>query len=727
MLDATRSVLAATTINIDSEFDFLPIHSLCNKAVLEGEKGSHYEFLLKTVLNQDQDSQSIATKEFIWKLLTVMRETWAAKSSLVDSGNSRTSWASQKAADLIIEASSNLYIRLLGEGHIDTLIECCHQGLPTISEMGSRIGRRRLIEAVIQGLKRNSQAENFTRENFGNSAILGFRALRGPELVPILISLIDQSQFQSGSQVDRVFLVNTLLPICQKGCLGSKLHQSVTELLFNLQADFVNSSHAPSISNTSPNPSTYISDLLLNLNPSSSLLKPRTASTLSRFLPSLDPQTLTLITSSLLTKYHSSQTLSADQIIAAFLQQTLLEVFRDKSKLEQFSGESTWITQTSQNVQTVLEQRLDRRALGECDKQRALLAVRVWREWIRHTESYYCDKLQDSQDGMLVDSAKLDELEMAPVDWYMDPAVNHVQQATGSVSGDGLGSRQGKNQGAGFGESPSSTETIGAAIEEEDDFAPLFDTVSPTAAGAPNRLHHLYECLLCLRSQDPQKTRQALESLPSCLLTQLGAVESLAGELISALLPLEHSALKSQCVIILLLIAPQQIGKWVWQRIFFGDIGLGQKYEALLLVERALYESHRTEKAQGLVQAVLKKLGDEHSEESPLTLIEAPSHVLKTKKLLIQELDEDYPHSLPVTRPKIIGEDDLRADQIAQVKEEKIESQSKRWGYANKSFMSKQKDRIASTLLQKSFEERILEQVKPLYAEIFGEFFHLCK
>lgn len=717
--------------------ELLPIHSLCNKAILGNETNEYLRYILGELIPETMEIEILASSEKVVCILTILRELWSIKSTNINTNDSKQKYSMLNILDKIVERCVALYLKLLTIGHFKLIIHSTIHGLPTLSELGSRLGRRPFIQAIFKSLEcKYQEATKVSNLELQSTEVtLALRNLRGPELITAIKVSVDKcmealdqdADFRTNPSIDPEYLLSTLLPICQLASQGSSLQQPISEMFLNLdakmyllaQANASRSTEKAQAVRQTRYPATQLPGCVAGLVGSRSLLLPRTAGLLPVLLADLvreDEHSQAGVTKGLsgmvtavLQKYVAAETLTADRVLAACAQLMLGWVCTQMSAGEK----SGWVLANGPLVQQALQSRLDRRPLGNEHAARADIALRLWREWVRLTEScFLAEGLQPAQDD------ELDRLQMAPVDWYLDPLINQPLDMTDAGA---------QVQNAGTKEANGNSSLTLAKDEDEDDFIPLFDFVE--SGNTSNRLNHLYECLLCLRSQDPNKIQQALESLPSCILTQLGSVDSMAADLASALLQLEQSKLKSRAVIILLLVAPSQFGRWIWQKIFHGDVGLGQKYEVLLLLEKALYESHRSEKSQGMVKELLTKLQDEHSGESPINLIETSSLVSEKKRTLIQEIDEAQSSSLSLRpeKPKIVGENEFRAHEIKSFKDDKIESQSRRWGYANKSFLEKQKDRIASSLLEKTFEERILDQLKPLYFELFGEFFILCK
>ena len=216
-----------------------------------------------------------------------------------------------------------------------------------------------------------------------------------------------------------------------------------------------------------------------------------------------------------------------------------------------------------------------------------------------------------------------------------------------------------------------------------------------------NDYKHLYQCLLAFRSQDTDRIMTSLTSLPSIVLSNLDYTNSIASDLISSLLLLNHPsddfpALKSTCLSILLLCCPDSFNTCFETRFFKQVSSLGERIQLLMTLSQTIWSimGHKQKVSQW--QTILDKVEGKTVKE--------------------------------VRKVRLIDSESKRVQEVQDKQKDKIESQSRRWGYAKLAVRDNNLviDRLFS-VKSRSFEERVIEHLKPVYQLIFFDLIDYSK
>ena len=214
--------------------------------------------------------------------------------------------------------------------------------------------------------------------------------------------------------------------------------------------------------------------------------------------------------------------------------------------------------------------------------------------------------------------------------------------------------------------------------------------------------HHfkyLYQCVLSLRSDDLERVKSTLKDLPYIVIKNVAHLGSIGSDLIDALLMMPHrqhiedyEEKKDFCLVVLLFCSPDSFCKSFLKRFFKGDCSLGERVNLLSTLNKALWE-------------ILGK-----------------KNKLPFYKQLLEELDqqENEQSRQGILGIQIVDDDEARKSRVEESRSQKIESQSRRWGYAK--LGSKASLEAASQkfkILEATFVDRVLERCKPLYLMIF--------
>ena len=260
-----------------------------------------------------------------------------------------------------------------------------------------------------------------------------------------------------------------------------------------------------------------------------------------------------------------------------------------------------------------------------------------------------------------------------------------------------------KNRDTGISNGTGRSKSIPLGNDEEDENEDLgFIDFKAQLDDSKHTFKHLYQCLLSLQSDDVDRIRTTLEDLPYVILNNVLHLDGVGEDLITALLLMPYRHLvegievkKAQCLIILLLCAPQAFCSAFMHRFFKGDCSLGERIKMLQTLNEALWELMGKKIKEPFYQKILEEI--DNQENGDLVGGNGPG------KMML-----------------IVNEDEARRTEIENVKKEKIESQSRRWGYAKLGSTSysnsvAQKFKIFET----TFSDRVITRLKPVYILVF--------
>lgn len=206
-------------------------------------------------------------------------------------------------------------------------------------------------------------------------------------------------------------------------------------------------------------------------------------------------------------------------------------------------------------------------------------------------------------------------------------------------------------------------------------------------------LKYLYQCLLAFRSSEPGRVRAALEDLPYILLKHLHQTEAVEEELIEALFTLHDNGsverfdfLKLRCLVVLVLVVPKKFARRFSARFFLADVSLGERMHLLTVLDSCLWEILGRTNQQSVIEELLDAIEGESSNRG-----------------------EDGPGLV------VVDEAQSRGLEVARQREDKLEGQSRRWGYAKK---GRQPPSVFA-ILQTGFVDRVIETLKPVYYLFF--------
>ena len=225
---------------------------------------------------------------------------------------------------------------------------------------------------------------------------------------------------------------------------------------------------------------------------------------------------------------------------------------------------------------------------------------------------------------------------------------------------------------------------------------------------------HLYQCLLAFQSDDPTRVLTSLTSLPAAIINNISYLPSIAGDLISSLLLLNQptdgfSSKKSRALLFLLLCAPSAFKELFINRFYKGDCSLGERIAMLQTMNSAIWRIMTNANERSLVSSVVDACdnldfdGDIGSTQSG------------RQRPMIQ----------------IVGEDESALDNARQIRDSRVEHNSRRWGYAriaHEARLAQEDSKIrAFQIVEEKFEDKVVKQLTPLYLLVFTDLMQYAK
>jgi hypothetical protein len=207
-------------------------------------------------------------------------------------------------------------------------------------------------------------------------------------------------------------------------------------------------------------------------------------------------------------------------------------------------------------------------------------------------------------------------------------------------------------------------------------------------------IKYLYQCLLAFRSSEPERVKTALQDLPYIVLKHLHQTEAVEEALIESLFLLhdngsipQFDSLKLRCLVVLVLVVPQKFANKFAARFFLADVSLGERMHLLTVLDSCLWEILGKANRQSLIAEVLDSIeGEARDRESWGNM-----------------------------RVVVLDEAQSRGQEISRQRKDKLECQSRRWGYAKRAT----KPLGVFSILQTGFVDRVVETLKPIYYVFF--------
>lgn len=227
---------------------------------------------------------------------------------------------------------------------------------------------------------------------------------------------------------------------------------------------------------------------------------------------------------------------------------------------------------------------------------------------------------------------------------------------------------------------------------------------------------HLYQCLLAFQSDDPNRIITSLKSLPAAIINNISYLPSIAGDLIKSLLLLNHpidgfSTKKSRALLFLLLCAPSSFKDLFMARFFKGDCSLGERISLLHTMNTAVWRIMTNANDRNIVRSVIESSSAIDFDGGPDS---TSTSCLKQRPLI-----------------QIVGEDQSEQDRVKEIKDKKVEQQSRRWGYARKAReaqLAEDSSKLkAFMIVETTFEDKVVAHLTPLYLVVFTDLMEYAK